>query len=78
MAGGRPKTALCSEFALSTGRVGESSQDSLARNDMRKSSDVYFIAGNYGAHLTSKSNAGSQHSRDSTCASLRPMPLAPG
>ncbi len=90
MAGGRPKTALCSEFAapravgtvgqfaLSSGRVCESSQDSLARKDVPKSLDVYFTAGNYGTQLTSKSNAGWQHSRHSTYASLRPMPLAPG
>ena len=88
MAGGWTKKALWFEFvprrtvgrlgqfALSSGGVGKSSRDYLARKNLPKGSDVYFIAENYGTHLTSRSNAGSQHSHDSTCASLRPMPLA--
>lgn len=66
------------QFALSSGRVCQSSQDSLARKGVPKSLDAYFIVGNYGTHLASKSNAGSQHRRDSTYASIKPMPLAPG
>ena len=87
MVGGRPKRALCFElaarrtvgtlgqFAPSSGGVGASSQDHLAWKNVPKSFDTYFIADNYGKHLTPKSKAGSPHSRDSTYASLRPMAL---
>jgi hypothetical protein len=86
MVGGRPKRAFCFElaarrtvgtlgqFAPSPGGVGASSQDHLAWKNVPKSFDTYFIADNYGKHLTPKSKAGSQHSRDSTYA-LRPMAL---
>jgi hypothetical protein len=74
MAGGGPKTALCSGFAVSSGRVCAAGQDSLARKDVPESLGVCLIAGNYGTQPIS----GSQHSRHSTCASLKPTPLAPG
>ncbi len=88
MAGARPKKALCFEFtarrtvgtlgqfARSSGGVGESSQDYLARQNVPKSLDTCFIANNRGSHLTLKSKAGLQSSRDFTCASLRPVALA--